>query len=112
MNQIQSTHIHHSNIRLNLCLIGGVISLWTGFSVLSMYAFGKQIFKKQQNKIEEIKVNTNAVNDKKIASINKKNGKILSLETKLNKMMKVVKILKKNQITKFTPNNNVQFIKN
>ena len=89
-----------------ICLIGGVISLWTGFSVVSLYAFGKRIINRKPNKIEAIKVNV--VNNKKMASINKKNGKISSLETKLNKVMKFVRILKKkNPVIKVTPNNNV-----
>ena len=33
-----------------VCLIGGVISLWTGFSVLSLYAFGRRIINRKQNK--------------------------------------------------------------
>ena len=87
-----------------ICLIGGVISLWTGFSVLSLYAFGKRIINRKQNKIEAIKVNVNLVNNKKIASINKKNDKISSLKNVM-KMMKILK--KKNQVIKVTPNNNV-----
>ena len=87
-----------------ICLIGGVISLWTGFSVLSLYAFGKRIINRKQNKIEAIKVNVNSVNNKKIASINKKNDKISSLKNVM-KMMKILK--KKNQVIKVTPNNNV-----
>ena len=86
-----------------ICLIGGVISLWTGFSVLSLYAFGKRIINRRQNKIEAIKVNANSVNNKKIASI-KKNEKISSLKNVM-KMMKILK--KKNQVIKVTPNNNV-----
>ena len=85
-----------------ICFTGGVISLWTGFSVLSLYAFGKRIINRKQNKIEAIKVNVNSVNNKKIASINKKNDKISSLKN----VLKTVKILKKkNQVIKVTPNN-------
>ena len=84
-----------------ICLIGGVISLWTGFSVFSIYAYGKHVFNRKQDKIE---VNVNSVNNKKIASINKKNDKISSLKN----VMKMMKILKrKNQVIKVTPNNNV-----
>ena len=87
-----------------ICLIGGVISLWTGFSIFSIYAFGKRITNRKQNKIEAIEVNVNAVNNKKIALINKKNNKISSLKN----IMKTMKILKKkNKVIKITPNNNV-----
>ena len=48
-------------------MFGGVISLWTGFSVVSMYTFGKRFFRRKQSKIEVIKVNCNAVNNKRIA---------------------------------------------
>ena len=76
------------------------------FCFFIIYAFGKRIINRKQNKIEAIKVNV--VNNKKIVSINKKNGKISSLETKLNKVMKFVRILKKkNPVVKVTPNNNV-----
>ena len=37
-----------------ICFIGGVISLWTGFSVLSMYAYGKRFFVRQTNKSDEL----------------------------------------------------------
>ena len=68
-----------------------------------MYAYGKHVYNRKQNKIEVIKVNVNAVNNKKIASINK-NDKISSLKN----VMKSMKILKKkNQAIKFIPNNNV-----
>ena len=36
-----------------ICFIGGVISLWTGFSVISMYAYGKQFFRRNQNQNEK-----------------------------------------------------------
>ena len=86
-----------------ICFIGGVISLWTGFSVLSMYGFRKRFFGRKQNRNEEIKlVNVNAINNKKI---NKNNNIIL--ETKLNKLMNVMKIREKNHVIKVTPDNNV-----
>ena len=87
-----------------ICFIGGVISLWIGFSVLSMCGFGKQFYERKQNENEEIKlVNVNTVNKKKI---NKKNSKVSLLETKLNKVLKTMKILKKKtQIIKVTPLN-------
>ena len=87
-----------------ICLIGGVISLWTGFSVISLFAFGKKFFNRKQNEIEPIKVNVNSVNNKKITSINKKNYKI-SISS-LKNIMKTMKILKKkNQVIKVTPIN-------
>lgn len=32
-----------------ICFIGGVISLWTGFSVSSLYAYGKKLFMKNNS---------------------------------------------------------------
>ena len=82
-----------------ICFIGGVISLWTGFSVISIYAYGKQIFSKKQNKIEQMKPANNKVT-KKIAQLI--NNKTLFWENKLNKLMKIVKISKKkNQVTHY-----------
>ena len=86
-----------------ICFIGGVISLWTGFSIFSIYAYGKQFFRRNQNKVESIKTENGAVNNKKRVLINKMNDKISSLQTKLNKVMKVMKIKNKNQISKITP---------
>ena len=87
-----------------VCFIGGVISLWTGFSVISMYSYGKRLFRRHQNRVESIKKVDGAVNNKKRILIIKLNDKI-SLQTKLNKVMKVIKIKKKNQVSKFTPDN-------
>ena len=78
-----------------ICFIGGVIKLWTGFSIYSIYVYGKQVFSINQNKIEPMKSSNNKVN-KKIALINDKTS---YLENKLNKAMKIVKILKKNRVT-------------
>ena len=39
-----------------VCLIGGIISLWTGFSIFSIYAHGKHFLNRRQNKIRQIKV--------------------------------------------------------
>ena len=36
-----------------ICFIGSVISLWTGFSVISMYAYGKRVFRRNQNQNEK-----------------------------------------------------------
>ena len=30
-----------------ICLIGGIISLWTGFSIFSIYAYGKNFFNRR-----------------------------------------------------------------
>ena len=84
-----------------ICLIGWVISLWTGFSVISLFDFGKRFFNKKQTEIEPIKVNVNMVN-KKIFLINKNNNKTSSLKNVIK-----MKFLKKNQVIKVTPNNNV-----
>ena len=37
-----------------ICFVGGVISLWTGFSVLSLYAFGKQFFVGKNQQINSV----------------------------------------------------------
>ena len=37
-----------------ICFVGGIISLWTGFSVLSLYAFGKRFFVGQNNQINSM----------------------------------------------------------
>ena len=37
-----------------ICFIGGVISLWTGFSVLSLYAYGKRFFVRQTKNSDEL----------------------------------------------------------
>ena len=87
-----------------ICFIGGLISLWTGFSVISTYSYGKRFFRRNQNKVESIKTVDGAVNSRKIVLISKLNNKI-SLQTKLNKVMKVMKIKKKNQVSKFTSDN-------
>ena len=86
-----------------ICFVGGIASLWAGFSVASMYAYGKHVFNRKQNKIEAIKVNVSAINNKKIASTNK-NDKTSSVKN----VMKAMKILKKkNQVAKSIFNNNV-----
>ena len=58
------------------------------------------MFSKKQNKIEPSNpINYQTLNEK-LSFLNKKNNvKISSLETKLNKVMKIVKISKKNQVT-------------
>ena len=48
-----------------------MISLWTRFSVISIYAFVKRIINRRLNKIEEIEANVSAVINRKVASINK-----------------------------------------
>ena len=75
------------------------------FFVVSIYAFGKWFLSKKQNKIRQIKLVINSCScNKKIVIINKKNNnKIECLEIKLNKVMKVVRILKDNQMTDVTP---------
>ena len=89
-----------------ICLLGGVISLWTGFSVISLFAFGKKFFRRKQNEIKEIKFNVNSVNNKKITSINK-NNKMSYLKNVMT-MMKILK--KKNRVIKITPYNTERFI--
>ena len=74
-----------------ICFIGGVISLWTGFSLYSLYGYGKWIF----NRKKENKITPKKTANKKISKIIKQNNE---LNCKLNKVMKVVKIIrKKNQ---------------
>ena len=51
-----------------ICFIGGVISLWTGFSLYSLYGYGKWIFnRKNNNKIAPKKT----ANKKYLKSLNK-----------------------------------------
>ena len=80
-----------------ICFIGGVISLWTGFSVLSIYAFGKRFLGRKQNKIEPNTTPVYVIHNhiKKIVFINnKKNDKISSIK-KLRKFEKKKNILNK-----------------
>ena len=82
-----------------LCFIGGVISLWTGFSVASIYAYGKHVFNKKQNEIEQMNKDNITVNNyihnhnqihnhKHFVFINNKiNDKISSIK-KLRKIVK------------------------
>ena len=65
--------------------------MWTGFSIYSIYAYGKKVFSKSQSQIEPMKLINNKVN-KKLALINNKKS---TLNDKLNKVMKVMKILEK-----------------
>ena len=92
-----------------ICFIGGVISLWTGFSVFSLYDYAKRLFIRNKNKVEPLKSANanNGINRKKAFISNKKNNKISQLETKLNKVIKVMKILnKKNRVIKATSDHN------
>ena len=45
-----------------ICFIGSLISMWTGFSVISFYAYGKRFFRRNQNKVEELDKNNVIVN--------------------------------------------------
>ena len=65
------------------------------FSVISTYAYEKRFFRRNQNKVEIIKPVNGAVNNKKRVLISRINDKISSLQTKLNRVMKVVKIKNK-----------------
>ena len=81
-----------------ICLIGGIISLWTGFSVYSIYASGKQIFNRKQNKIEQIdqanvsvnnynQIHNHFHNQKHFVFINNKMNDKISMK-KLRKIVK------------------------
>ena len=71
--------------------------MWTGFSIYSIYVYGKQVLSKNQNKIKPMKPVNNKVS-KKYLSLSIINTWFL--ETKLNKVMKIVKISrKKNNVT-------------
>ena len=48
-----------------ICFVGGVISLWTGFSVLSLYTLGKRFFVGQNNQINSMFTRTKSVPIKK-----------------------------------------------
>ena len=54
-----------------ICFIGGVISLWTGISVISLYAYGKR-FLMSQKKIKQ-----------KAKSLFKKNEKVIPIVNKI-----------------------------
>ena len=45
-----------------ICFIGGVISMWTGLSVNSIYAYGKWLFRRIQNRVEELGKNKVIIN--------------------------------------------------
>ena len=77
-----------------ICLIGGVISLWTGFSVFSIYAFGKRLIRREENQIEPIKSFNVTVSNIHKHFFVKKNDRIL-----IKKLRKIVK--KKNNLRKF-----------
>ena len=89
-----------------ICFIGNVISLWT-FSAISMYAYGKRFYRRNQNQNEKMEEANETANDnlnKMREFIKKKsNGKISSLETKFKKLIKVIKIRKENQMIRITP---------
>ena len=57
------THSPHQYPIEFICLIEGVISLWTGFSVVSIYAYGKRVFNRKQNKVEQIDHDNVGVNN-------------------------------------------------
>lgn len=80
-----------------MCFVGGLISLWTGFSIYSVFGYGKWIFRKNKNKIESVQANVGANNTCTCTcSYNKiitrsafvKNDKKV-FQTKLSKMINV-----------------------
>ena len=58
-----------------ICLIGCVISLWTGFSIMSMYGYGKGLLKGQKVKSKKSVVLVNNLYFGK-----KKNGKVMAVK--------------------------------
>lgn len=78
-------------------MIGSVISLWTGFSILSMYAYGKRFFVNSQDEKEPFKPIV-IINKKIVFTNNNKNDKI-SFIKRIRKMIK-----KKNSVINLTPN--------
>ena len=84
-------------IHIFLILIGCLYKIIQVTSFLELVIkIEKQFFPKKQSEIEPIKTSNNKVN-KKIAQLI--HNKTPSSENKLNKDMKVVKILNKNQVT-------------
>ena len=79
-----------------ICFIGGVISMWTGFSIISIYAYGKHVFNRKQNEKEHKEpVNVHIHINKKFVFINNK------INDKISSLKKIKKILKeKNSINK------------
>ena len=65
-----------------ICFIGGVISLWTGFSAISMYAYGRRFFRRNQNKVEELNKNNVIVNNHHNHIHNHVNNKFIFLKRK------------------------------
>ena len=63
-----------------ICLIGWMISLWTGFSVMSMYGYGKELLKGQKVKSKKPVVLVNNLYFGK-----KKNGKVMAVKIIFNK---------------------------
>ena len=55
MNQIQYIHSPYQHPIEFICFIGSVISLWTDFSVISMYAYGKRFFRRNQKQKQKMK---------------------------------------------------------
>ena len=80
-----------------ICFIGGIISLWTEFSVLSIYAYGKRFLIKRQIQKQSKKSVYILVNKINSVLINKNNNKMPFLK----KIRKFVR--KKNAVTNVIP---------
>ena len=70
-----------------ISFVGGIISLWTGFSVLSIYAYGKRIFIRNQIEKQSQKSIQVLINNINKFFINKTNDK-MSIVNKIWKFIK------------------------
>lgn len=71
-----------------MCFIGGLISMWTGFSVFALWNYGEQLLGKKQTQTHPIKSANFYVqhhNIKKIFFVNKKTKSKLSTSKKFRK---------------------------
>ena len=59
-NQPDTHYIHCPEQLLveYICHVAGVISLWTGFSILSIYSFAKRFYRERNVKIDIVKNNS------------------------------------------------------
>ena len=69
-----------------ICFIGGIISLWTGFPVLSIYAYGKWFFIQNQIEKQSMKSMKVLVNYANEFNIKKRNGE-MSIFKKIRKFI-------------------------
>lgn len=81
------THSPQQKLVEIISFVGGIISLWTGFSVLSIYAYGRRIFIRNQIKEQSKKSIQVLISNINKFFINKTNGKMPIV----NKIWKFIK---------------------